>query len=271
MTVQNSVKAEESVVEPEPTQVAPPTTEEPTTEVQTEVKESFDQGSVAEESVDMPEDVEEQRRAFQEQRQEIKRLKLEKQNRAKGESAFSAFRQQTPPVGQVNAVNIQDFQDPITGETNWQAYNQQINNALVQNRQSATYEAQQAVREEMDEQTARTKYPELFSDPEVEQEIADRWIAAKLRDENPSVTDIADRVSKRFGKTISKAEKIGAEKILNEVSEKEQASLTVSGQTSQPAKQAASAEQLEELSRKTRFGDDDAIAARISKIPWANK
>jgi hypothetical protein len=54
-------------------------------------------------------------------------------------------------------------------------------------------------------------------------------------------------------------------------SEKEQASLTVSGQTSQPAQQAASAEQLEELGRKSRFGDDDAIAARMSKIPWANK
>jgi hypothetical protein len=264
-------KAEEKVVETETTQVAPPAIEEPTTEVQTEVKESFDQGSVIEESVDVPEDVEEQRRAFQEQRQEIKRLKSEIQNRTKGESAFSAFKQQTPPVGQVNAVNIQDFQDPITGETNWQAYNQQVNTALNQVRQSATYEAQQAVKEEIDEQNARTKHPELFSDPEVEQEIADRWIASKLRGENPSITDIADRVSKRFGKTISKAEKIGAEKILNEVSEKEQASLTVSGQTSQPAQQAASAEQLEEMSTRTRHGDDDAIAARISKIPWANK
>jgi hypothetical protein len=264
-------KAEEKVVETETTQVAPPTTEEPTTEVQTEVKESDDQGSVIEESVDVPEDVEEQRRAFQEQRQEIKRLKSEIQNRNKGESAFSAFRQQTPPVGQVNAVNIQDFQDPITGETNWQAYNQQVNTALSQVRQSATYEAQQAVREEIDEQNARNKHPELFSDPEVEQEIADRWIAAKIRGENPTVTDIADRISKRFGKTISKAEKIGAEKILNEVSEKEQASLTVSGQTSQPAQQAASAEQLAELSTKTRYGDDDAIAARMSKIPWTNK
>ena len=168
-------------------------------------------------------------------------------------------------------MNIQDFQDPITGETNWQAYNQQINNALVQNRQTATYEAQQAVKEELDEQNARNKHPELFSDPEVEQEIADRWIAAKIRGEHPTVTDIADRVSKRFGKTISKAEKIGAEKILNEVNEKETASLTVSGQTSQPAKQAASAEQLAELGRKSRFGDDDAIAARMSNIPWANK
>jgi hypothetical protein len=267
----NNNKAEESVVESDTTQVDSPTTEEPTTEVQTEVKESSDQGSVIEESADVPENVEEQRRAFQEQRQEIKRLKSEIQNRAKGESAFNAFRQQTPPVSQVNAVNIQDFQDPITGETNWQAYNQQQNNVLNQIRQSATYEAQQAVREQLDEQNARTKHPELFDDPEVEQEIADRWIAAKIRGENPSVTDIADRVSKRFGKTISKAEKIGAEKILNEVSEKEQASLTVSSQTSQPSRQAVTAEQLKEMSVRTRLGDDDAIAARMSKIPWANK
>ena len=264
-------KAEEKEVETDTTQVAPPTTEEPTTEVQTDVKVSDDQGTVTEISDDVPEDVEEQRRAFQSMRQEIKGLKSEIQNRKSGESAFSAFKQQTPPVGQINAVNIQDFQDPITGETNWQAYNQQVNVALNQVRQSATYEAKEAVKEEMDEQNARTRHPELFADPEVEQEIADRWIAAKMRGENPSITDIADRVSKRFSKTISKAEKIGAEKILNEVSEKEQASLTVSGQTSQPAKQAASAEQLAEMSTRTRLGDDDAIAARMSKIPWANK
>lgn len=267
----DNTKAVESVVETDTTQVTPPVTEEQTTDVQTEVKESDDQGSVIEGSDDMPESNEETRRAFQEQRQEIKRLRSEIQNRAKGESAFNAFRQQTPPVSGPQAVNILDYQDPITGETNWQAYNQQVNNALNQVRQSATYEAKEAVKEELDEQNARNKFPELFEDQEVEQEIADRWIAAKIRGENPTITDIAERVSKRFGKAVSKAEKIGAEKILNEVSEKEQASLTVSAQTSQPAKQAASAEQLEELSRKSRYGDDDAIAARLSKIPWANK
>lgn len=267
----DNTKAEEQVVETDTTQVDSPTTEAPITGEQTEVKVSDDQGTVAEESNDVPEDVEEQRRAFQEQRQEIKRLKAEVQNRTRGESAFSAFKQQTPPVSGPQTVNILDYQDPITGETNWQAYNQQVNNALNQVKQSATYEAKEAVKEELDEANARSKYPELFEDREVEQEIADRWIAAKIRGENPTITDIAERVSKRFSKTISKAEKIGAEKILNEVSEKEQASLTVSGQTSQPAKQAASAEQLEELSRKSRFGDDDAIAARMSKIPWANK
>jgi hypothetical protein len=271
MTDQNSVKAEESAVEPETTQVDSPTTEEHITNVQTEVKVSDDQGTVTEESVDLPEDVEKQRRAFQEQRQEIKRLKSEIQNRTRGESAFSAFKQQTPPVGQVNAVNIQDFQDPVTGETNWQAYNQQINVNLNQIRQSAAHEAQQAVREELDEQNARNRHPELFSDPEVEQEIADRWFAAKMRGENPTISDIADRVSKRFSKTISKAEKIGAEKILNEVSEKETAGLTVSAQSAQPARQTASAEKMRELSEKTRMGDNEALAARMSQIPWANK
>lgn len=264
-------QAVENEVETDTTQTDSPPVEEPTTEVETEVKESDDQGSVAEESDDMPETTEEQRRAFQEQRQEIKRLKSEMENRNKGESAFKAFKPQTPPVGQANTVNIMDYQDPITGETNWQAYNQQVNNALAQAQQNATYQAQQIVKEEMDEQQARTKFPEIMSDKESEQEVADLWVAAKLRGENPSITDIAERLSKRNSKTVSKAEKIGAEKILNEVSEKEKASLNVPSQTSAPAKQAASAEELAELSRRSRFGDDDAIAARMSKIPWANK
>ncbi|MCK9371327.1 hypothetical protein M0R04_15545 [Candidatus Dojkabacteria bacterium] len=264
-------KAEEQVVETETTQVESPTTEAPITGEQTEIKESDDQGSVVEESDDVPEGNEETRRAFQEMRQELKQLKEEKQNRTKGESAFSAFRQQTPPAGDAQTVNIMDFQDPLTGETNWQAYNQQVNNALGQVRQSATYEAKEAIKEELDEQKARDRFPELFANSDDEQEIADKWLAAKVRGENPSIFDIAERYSKRVGKAVSKAEKIGAEKILNEVNEKETASLTVSGQTSQPAKQAASAEQLAELSRKSRFGDDDAIAARMSNIPWANK
>lgn len=267
----NNNTAEEQVVETDTTQVESPTTEVPNTEVQTDVKVSDDQGTVIENTDDVPESKEEERRAFQEMRQELKQLREEKQNRTKGESAFSAFRQQTPPASNAPTVNIMDFQDPLTGETNWQAYNQQVNGALNQVRQSATYEATQAIREEQDEAQARSKFPEVFSDPDVEQEIADRWLAAKVRGENPSITDIAERVSKRFGKAVSKAEKIGAEKILNEVNEKETASLTVSGQTSQPAKQAASAEQLAELGRKSRFGDDDAIAARMSNIPWANK
>ena len=53
-----------------------------------------------------------------------------------------------------------------------------------------------------------------------------------MRGENPTVSEIAGRVAKRFGTAVSKAEKIGAEKILEEVYPKEQAALAAQGGTS---------------------------------------
>ncbi len=271
MTDQNSVVAAEKVVETETTQTNSPQVKEETTTPQTTSETSGDQGVAVENTDEFPTDVEEQRRAFQEQRQEIKRLKEEKEARTKGESAFNAFRAQTPPVSQISPVNIEDYTDPITGQVNTAAYNFAVNNAIAQGNQMASFQAKQTAQELIDENNARSKYPEVMNNAESEREVADLWLAAKLRGENPSVSDIAARIAKRDGKTISKAEKIGAEKILNEVSEKEQAGLNAEGQTSALGRQATSQEELNNLRVQTRFGKADAIAARVSKIPWANK
>jgi len=272
--IQNDSKgqAEEKEVEVETTQVPSPDTKDSTTGDQTTAKESGDQGSVAEDESDLPVDEMERRRAFQEQRQEIKRLREEVAARGPRESAFNAFRAQTPPVGQTVAPRIENYTNPVTGETDYAAYNQAVNQVITQQAsQNAAYIAQQTTKELLDENNARQKHPELFADQETEQEIADRWLAAKMRGENPSISEIADRVAKRFKRAISSAEKVGAEKILTEVSEKEKAGLSASSQTAQPARQQASQEDLERLQTQTRRGDDDAIAARISRIPWANK
>ena len=265
-------KAEEKVRETETPQVAPPTTEQPTTGAETMVKEPVAQVPLTEGESDLPADIKEQRRAFQEQRLEIKRLREEAAKRERSESAFNAFRAQTPPVGQPVELRIENFTNPATGETDYAAYNQAVNQVITQQAsQNAAYIAQQTTKELLDENNARQKHPELFADQETEQEIADRWLAAKMRGENPSISEIADRVAKRFKRAISSAEKVGAEKILTEVSEKEKAGLSASSQTAQPARQQASQEDLERLQTQTRRGDDDAIAARISRIPWANK
>jgi len=262
--------AEEKVVETETTQADSPPVKEEVTAPETVAEVSDDQGTATKDTDELPEDSVEQRRAFQEQRLEIKRLKEEKGARSKGESAFNAFRQQTPP-GQIRPVNIQDFTDPITGETNLAEYNQAVNDTLEQTRQMASYQANTTAQELIDENNARTKHPDVMNNKDLEQEVADRWLAAKMRGENPLVSDIAARVAKRESKTVSKAEKIGAEKILNEVSEKEQAGLNAEGQTSAPGKRASSQEELESLRVKTRHSDDDAITARVSQIPWVNK
>ena len=256
--------AEEKVVETETTQADSPQAESPITGDETVQEDAVVQTPVAEESNEPVMQTEEQRRAFQELRQENKRLKGEAQPR---ESAFDSFRAQAPVVGQ--PVRIENFQDPMTGETNWQAFNQaqqQREQAIVQQAKS---EARTEVQDLLDEEKARTKYPELMNDPVTEKQIAARWLYEKVQGRNVSVSEIAGEFARNFKQAVSKAEKVGAERILNEVSEKEKAGLTASTQSSQGS--VRSQEDLQQLSVRTRGGDADAITARISKIPWANK
>ncbi len=268
MDEQNVV--EQNGVETETTQTSPPQVESPITGGETVQEDAVVQTPVAEESGEPAGMSEEQRRAFQEQRQEIKRLKEEKETRGSGESAFNVFRAQTPPVLS-GPVQVQNFTDPITGETNWQAYNSALQVREQQLVQQAKSEARTEVQELMDEEKARTKYPELMNDPVTEKQIAARWLYEKVNGNNVSISDIASEFARNFKQAVSKAEKVGAERVLNEVSEKEKAGLTATSQSSQGAVRSSSIEEQAQLSVGTRRGDADAITARISKIPWANK
>jgi hypothetical protein len=92
-----------------------------------------------------------------------------------------------------------------------------------------------------------------------------------MRGENPSISDIASRVAKRFGTAVSKAEKIGAEKILEEVSPKEQAALAAEGGTSSTTRNQISDDEFETLRRQSRGKDssaEDAIAKRLKAVPY---
>lgn len=253
----NQNVAVESEVEPT-TQTNSPQVEVPSTEEQTAPILADQPGD--EQVSDVHEDAPTDPREYQVKRlaEENRRLKAERVN------AFDAFRPQPVAQGQVDVRNYTDE----FGNTNWNAYQQAVN---ANAQQVATTQAQQTVQEMLDEQNARTKHSELFADPDIEQEIADRWVAAKLRGENATISDIAAKVAKRFSKDVSKAEKRGAEKALQEVSVKEQAGLAASGQTSQGARQAQSDEEHEMLSQQTRVGNQDAIVARMRNIPWANK
>lgn len=269
MDDQNKV-VEEKVVETETTQDSSPQSESPITGDETVQGGSDVQAPVAEDSAETNGMTEEQRRAFQEQRLEIKRLKEEKEALPRGESAFNVFRANTPPVSN-EPVQIQNFMDPITGETNWQSYNQaqqQREQSIVQQAKS---EARSEVQELMDEEKARAKFPDQMNDPVTEKQIAARWLYEKWQGNNVSVTQIAGEFARNFKQAVSKAEKVGAERVLNEVSEKEKAGLTASSQSSQGAARASSMEDQAQLTAATRSGSDDAITARISKIPWANK
>ncbi len=254
-------EAAQSAVETDTTDTISPQVEEQGNQAQTE------QGETPEVNVDdFPTDVAEQRKAFQEQRLEIKRLKEERETKVEPNrpSAFAAFRPQSPQAG---VVNIQQFTDPNTGDINLDAYNAAV---LSRAESVATQKATQAVTEQLDEANARSKYPDLFKDADIEREIADRWLAAKVRGEEVTVVQVADQVNKRFSKAVSNAEKAGMERALTEVTPKEAAALAVTGQTRQSRQSGSDAEHAK-LVNESRMGGlkgENAVAARLAGIPW---
>lgn len=246
-------QAVQSAVETDTTQVNSPATEVSTTEIQTTEGEAVQQQAPDIEASMTPE----ARKAFQEQRIKIKQLEEERIARQSNESAFSVFR----PQPQIEP-HVSQYTDPYTGETNWTAYNQA-------QAQQIKAEASQAAEDRIDEYEARQKFPELFADRSVEKLIANNWLGYKMEGKNISVSQVAQEVSKLLGRTVSKAEKSGAEKALEQVTSKEQASLSASGQTG--SRQQISSDESRGLIEATRKGSEDAIAARMSRVPWANK
>jgi hypothetical protein len=242
----------QSEVETETTQ-----TDSPQVEVETTPE-------TAQEDVALPDETEEQRKAFQEQRLEIKKLKEEVELRRQNESAFAAFK----PKPIMTSFSSDQFTDPVTGEINIQALTQ-AQEAHITAKVTSQMEARLA--EEKDEDNARRQHPDLFADPEIEQEIADRWFAAKMRGENVTVTDIAGKVSKRFQTALNKAEKAGAEKALQDIAPKEKVALTAQPQSATAAQRVIESENDEANMQAVRFGNNDALAIAMSKIPWANK
>jgi hypothetical protein len=245
-------------------QVSPP---------QTEVESSTQQTPTEQQPVVVEQNELDDPREFQNRRlaEDNRKLKAELEAKAKNESAFDVFRPRQAPVAAPTGVNIYDYVDQESGTVDWNSYNGAVNNAIAQTQQVASYTAQQTTREIIDEQTARTKYPEVFANPELEEQAASMYLFAKMQGRDVSVSDIAAKIARGTSKAIAQAEKAGAEKILSEVSEKEAASLQASTQTSAPARQAASADQLERLRQQSRGRgreSDEAVAVRMSAIGW---
>lgn len=199
----------------------------------------------------------EARRAFQEQRLEIKRLKEEMEARKKGESAFDAFRPKTQP----STPDINSFVNSDTGEVNWTGYNQ----AVMSQAQAV---ASQTVQEQLDEAKAREKFPDVFADNDLEEAIAGQWLANKLQGKSTSVYELAEKFSKKLTSATTRAEKEGAKKALTELTPKEQASLSVQGQSSSSANTQASVEDEEILRVRARRGDENAVAQLMKGVAW---
>jgi hypothetical protein len=261
MTDTNQVAAQSAVEETTQTnspQVEAQPIEEQTPQVQSTVE------------PELPADETEQRRAFQEQRirnkqleEELEQLKSEREERTQNESAFSSFRAAAQPVG---AVDINQFTNPTTGETDWNSYNYAVNQNA---RQVADVQARQTVNEQLDEFQARSKYPDVFADKKVEKQIAALYLFEKINgNTNVSISGLAADFAKGQGKVLTQAEQRGAEQALTELSAKEQAAVSAQGLTSAPARQAQSAEDEERTHLTIRRGGQgatDALANALSK------
>ncbi len=232
-----------------------------------------DQTQQAQQNVepDLPNTEEEKRRAFQQQRlenkqlkEELDKLKSEQEGRVKNESAFNSFRAPAQPAGQ---ADINQYTNPITGEVNWNGYNAALNAVA---RQEASYQASQTVREQLDEYQARSKYPEVFKDKDLEEEVASRYLFYRLKGENVSIEDLAGRVAKRMVKVLDKAAQQGAEQALTELSPKEQASLAISGVNSAPVQKTQQAQEDESLKFTVRRGGREADEA-LARLMAARK
>lgn len=187
---------------------------------------------------------EEQRKAFQDMRLENKRLKEETTERLSNESAFAPFKYQAPAIE---------------------------SNGYMDDASRIRAEAAQAAREEIDEVLARQKYPHLFKDAKLEKQMAATWLYEKLNGKNVTIQDVASQFDREYRTSLERAEKVGAQKALEQVTPKEQAALSASSQSSSAANAITAGEELNQLRSATRFGNEDAIVARLKNIPWANK
>lgn len=239
-----------------------PQSEEPTIEAQTSQETVVEPTEETEESAVTKQMTKEEREAFQRMRLENKKLKEEMKARQRSESAFDVFK----PKPAAQGVDINNFVDPTSGNVDWNSYNQ----AVVQN---ANAQASQTVQDQLDEERARNKYPEVFANPKLEEAIAGQWFAAKLQGRKVSVSDIARDFSELVGKTVSKAEKVaekrGAEQALAELTPKEEASLQAQGTTN--AGKVKAMEDEQDLLVKARYGSDDALADLVGRVSWKQK
>ncbi|MFZ5845669.1 MAG: hypothetical protein ACOY0S_04340 [Patescibacteria group bacterium] len=208
---------------------------------------------------------EEQARAFQEMRQEIKRLKEERAERAKNEDYL---REAMPPSAPAAppAVDINRFINPDTGEFDADGFNRA---------HEARYQALRAemlsLKQDLDEREARLKHPELDKDKQFEEEVAKTWLWENYRGNPVSFSQVAAKIKETRAKTVVASEEEGAKKAMEALSAKEQASLEVSPQTSAAARKEQSEAEDQALRGRTRGGDDQALAQRMAKIPWVKR
>jgi len=215
----------------------------------------------------------EQREAFIKQRLEIKKLREQLAEKERAKSALDALKPPTPGRVPSQMPKAQDFLD-AEGRidlVNYQNAVQSWNETQVYRNQSA----QSQIKFEMEEKILKMEQPSLNPesedfDPDLEKRVADRYGRMCLESltkglPEPSLSKVAKEVLKETSVSPKEKERISKE-TLEQVATKEQAASTSTGVVSGRAREAGSNADLDELRRRSKEGDDKAIADRLAAI-----
>lgn len=281
MAVKKNDPAEEETVEeadrPVSETVSPEETVE-TPESEAEAPEKAVKTPAEEEAEPKTEPEEEDPRAFQARRhaEEIKRLREELAQAKKRESAIEALSPRAPRQVLSQMPKVEQFAD-AEGRIDVVAYD----NAIRQWTEGQAVQVREGQREQafhMEKEFLKMKDPRLDDankeafDEKLEARVADRYSRLALESlytgrAEPTLKQAYNEVLKEYGPTPKEKEKISQE-ALEKVSEKEQAASTSESPSTAPrAKGARMVSGFEELRKKTKEGDDEALAARLAKIP----
>lgn len=254
---------EEQQTQPEVTSQVPEAAEKPEKTPETnEVPEGE-----PEESSENKDDKGDQGRAFAEMRRKIKELEEQVEERKTRQSSFDSIRNITPQP-QFVQVDPSQFVDP-QGNFNKFAYDNAVQKANYHNNQVSSRMAAETVEYKLDEWKARQKHPALNTNRKFERAVANEYQARLLETlgdpakPQPSIERIADEYASYFVTDKRDIVKETTQKVKEQLSVKEQASLAASGR-SQPGQ--TSLEELQKLRVASRKGDSRAIMERFKRI-----
>jgi hypothetical protein len=253
----------EQKTQPEVTSEVPETAEKPDKTPDTnEVNEGEPNEVVPEKN-----DKGEQGRAFAEMRRKIKDLEEQVEGAKTRQSSFEQIRN-IAPQPQYMQVDPNQFVDP-QGNFNRSAYDIAVQRANFYNNQVSSRMAAETVEYKLDEWKARQKHPALNTNHKFERAVAAEYqtrLLETLSDPSrsqPKIEQIADEYAPYFSTDKKDIVKETTQKVKEQLSVKEQASLSATGR-SQPG--FSSIEELNRLRIASRKGDSRAIMERFKRI-----
>jgi len=210
-----------------------------------------------------------------------KQLAEERSKRVKAEKVFTDLGQIPQPVDQAQPQQqptVPSYFNPETGEIDVSRLEQQ--NIQLRNQVAQLGQQVQGITDAeqyKQEQEAYAAYPEL--DPNRDEfnqtfhnAVSGYLTNTLLKGDRVTFKTAADNIAGLSKKEVKKAEKAGADKALEQLTPKEQASLEAAGRSD---KRKASPEELEELRRRTRQSSNskdslDAIVTRLRRSTPSN-